>query len=96
MPQDIETIIAEVRRLIPEVEVIQMHKTHEVDDDGLWWFRLPGVTKDIQIESSSYNCPFLIEQDSIGGSINTIVCSTVEQVVSTITHYLEPLRNDRV
>jgi len=31
------------------------------DDDGLWWFKIAGSKNDIQVESSSGNCPFLIE-----------------------------------
>jgi len=79
MHHDIETIIAGVQRLIPEAEVVQMHKTHEADDDGLWWFRLPGVAEDIQIESSNYDCPFTVEHDSMTSSADAIVCSTVEE-----------------
>jgi hypothetical protein len=63
MEHDIEEIIRRVRELIPDVRIVQMRKTHASDDDGLWWFRLSGISKDIQIESSSWDCPFLIESD---------------------------------
>jgi len=48
MTRDIDRIIEIVRSRIPDVEVVQMHKTHPADDDGLWWFRLPGVRKDFR------------------------------------------------
>jgi hypothetical protein len=51
MHHDVEAVIAGVQKIIPEIKVVQMHKTHEADDDGLWWFRLPDVKEDIQIES---------------------------------------------
>lgn len=33
------------------------------DDDGLWFFRRPGVSNEVQIESPNRMCPFLIEHD---------------------------------
>ena len=92
MPHDIETVIAGVRRLIPEVELVQTHKTHAVDDDGLWWFRLPGVAENIQVESSSYDCPFLVEHDSIKASDEAITCASVDATVSAVVSYLQPRR----
>ena len=53
MPRDIDQVITLVRERIQEVNIVQMHKTHPSDDDGLWWFRLPGVKKDIQLEPVS-------------------------------------------
>jgi hypothetical protein len=92
MHHDIETVIAEVQQLIPEIKVVQMHKTHKADDDGLWWFRLPGVNEDIQIESSSYDCPFIVENSSMANSADAIICSTVEATISAIIAYLQPRR----
>jgi hypothetical protein len=92
MPHEIENVIAGVRRLIPEIEVVQMHKTHEADDDGLWWFKIPGVKEDIQIESSNYNCPFLVEHDSMKSSSDAITCRSIDETVSAIVSYLQPRR----
>ena len=96
MRHDIDTVIDGVRRLIPEVEVVQMHKTHAADDDGLWWFRLPGIAEDIQIESSSYDCPFTVEHDSMTSSADAITCRTVEETISTVIAYLQPRRKGNV
>ena len=92
MRHDVEAVIAGVQKIIPEVKIVQMHKTHEADDDGLWWFRLPDVKEDIQIESSSYNCPFLVEHSSMVSSADAIICPTVEATISTIVAYLQPRR----
>jgi hypothetical protein len=92
MPHDIGVVIADVRRLIPEVEVVQLQTTHAADDDGLWWFRLPGVAEDIQVESSSYDCPFLVEHDSMKKSDGAVTCPSVEVTVSTVVSYLQPRR----
>jgi hypothetical protein len=35
--------------------------THPADDDGIWFFRNGDV--EVQIESSTGNCPFLIESN---------------------------------
>lgn len=93
MRHDIETIIAELRLAIPEVQVVQMHKTHAGDNDGLWWFRLPGVEEDIQIESSSYDCPFIVEHDSMKSSGEAMRCHTTAEVVLAVASYLEPKRS---
>ena len=63
MERDIDQIIQKVKLQLPNVEVTQWRKTLPADDDGLWWFRLPGLKKDIQIESPYGNCPFLIETE---------------------------------
>jgi hypothetical protein len=86
--KDIDKIIAEVRRRVPSVQVDQLKVKHSGDDDGLWWFRAPGVKQQIQIESSSGNCPFLIEADDR----EPISVGTVEGVVETVSKYLASLQ----
>jgi hypothetical protein len=61
-----------------------MEKYHPADDDGPWWFRLPGKTKDIQIESSTGSCPFLIESRDDKSSTDATTGDTVEEVVQKI------------
>jgi hypothetical protein len=77
---------------LPEVIVVQMHKVHNADDDGLWWFRLPSVTEDIQIESPTGNCPFVAEHTSMSDSTEAVICGTVDETLTAITSYLEPRR----
>jgi hypothetical protein len=46
------------------VQITQLQVTHPgADDDGLWFIKVPGRTEEVQIESSSGTCPFLIESD---------------------------------
>jgi hypothetical protein len=92
MSNDIAAIVAGVQQKVPEVQVLQMHKTHDANDDGIWWFRLPGVREDIQIESSSYNCPFLVEHDSMKSSADAITCRTVEETITVVANYLHTRR----
>jgi hypothetical protein len=64
MLRDIDQILELLRREIPGVEITQLQVSHPgADDDGLWFVRVPGRKEEVQIESSSGNCPFLIESD---------------------------------
>jgi hypothetical protein len=60
MRRDIEVIIERVQTRNPTIKVHQLKVTHEADDDGIWFFNGDeGV--EVQLESSSGMCPFLIE-----------------------------------
>lgn len=89
--RDIDQIIAAVREQIPEVTIKQWHKSNAGNDDGLWWFGLPGVTGDVQVESSSGQCPFLIETDE-QSSADARRAQRVAEAVQMIVSYLLPLR----
>lgn len=84
MSSDIDLIIERMRSAVPDVEITQMHKVHAADDDGLWWFRRPG--KSIQIESSSHSLPFLIEHD---GGTAALMATTIDDVVHHVVTYLK-------
>ena len=46
----------------PLVNVQQLQVLHPgADDDEIWFFRCPGSELEVQIESSTGMCPFLIE-----------------------------------
>jgi hypothetical protein len=89
---DIDVIVGRIRDNMPDVQVVQMDKTHPGDDNGLWWFRLPAVTKDIQIESSTGECPFLIEHDDMKTSGDAITGTTVGETVKAVLDYLNKIR----
>ncbi len=91
MTNDIKCITERVRAEIPDVDVVQMQKTHPGDDDGLWWFRRPGKTKDIQIESSSHSLPFIIEHDDMRSSSDALSGTTIDEVVQHVVTYLKRL-----
>jgi hypothetical protein len=61
---DVDQVIAEVERSLPNVRWSQLTAKHPADDDGIWFFNLPSGRNGVQIESSSGNCPFLIEHDA--------------------------------
>lgn len=61
MQRDIDTIVAKVEEVVPPARVYQLEKKLPTDDDGIWYFYLADVERDIQIESSNGMCPFLVE-----------------------------------
>jgi hypothetical protein len=62
MTPDLRQIIDGVHRALPDVEWEQLPVKWAADDDGLWFFWRKGrMGEDVQIESSSGTCPFLIE-----------------------------------
>jgi hypothetical protein len=88
MERDIERVIALVRDRLPSVSVVQWHKKHPGDDDGIWWFRLPGVEHDIQLESSDGACPFLVEHDDMKSTAEACHAETIEQATEAVVEYL--------
>ena len=91
MARDIDSIIEQVQNRLPNVTVTQMRKTHPADDDGIWWFRLPNVAKEIQIESSLGNCPFMIEHDDMRSTAEAITANSIDDVVNNVVGYLQSL-----
>jgi hypothetical protein len=58
---DLDGIIRMVRERVPDVEWWQLSVAHAADDDGIWFFRIPGTGHEIQILSSWATCPFEID-----------------------------------
>jgi len=91
MERDVDKIIELLKQEFPSLKVVQLEKVHPADDDGLWWYRLPGMTKDIQIESPSGNCPFLIESDDDKSSKDALIGLSIADVVERVSAYLRSL-----
>jgi len=91
MTRDIDQIIIGVRRRFPNVAVDQLKVSHPGDDDGLWFFALPGIRKDIQIESPSGMCPFIVEHDDMKSSSEALQASSIEEVIDAVSSYLQTL-----
>jgi hypothetical protein len=93
MSRDIDQIIERVKNRLPAVKVRQHCVTHPgVDDNGIWWFRLQGMEKDIQIESSHGMCPFRVEHDDMQSSSEAETAHSVEEAVEKIASYLTGLQ----
>lgn len=85
--RDIDRIIVALSQQAPRIAVAQLGKHHAGDDDGIWWFSLPGRSSDIQVESSNGMCPFLVETDEASSS-HARTATTVEAAVEMILAYL--------
>jgi hypothetical protein len=59
--RDIDQVIAGLRRRHPDLRIEQLRVTHPADDDGIWFFKLPSTEIEVQLESSTGSCPFLVE-----------------------------------
>jgi hypothetical protein len=96
MGRDIDAIVERVKTLIPNVMVEQLRvKFPGVDDDGLWFFGLPGIDRDIQIESPTGNCPFWVEHDGMATSSEARTANTIDAAVEEVVEYLSCLQNPR-
>ena len=88
LQRDIHAIMTTVRQELPDCVVTQeasyLPTTH---DDGIWYFRLPGAEKSIQIESTYGMCPFLVESDDASGYTARTI-ATVEEIVAVIRNCL--------
>lgn len=90
--RDIDAVIRMVQQQMPAVRITQWHKIWPADDDNLWWFALPGVAQDIQVEGAS--CPFLIETDE-QCCRNALKPVTVQEAVAMIINYLMAAKEGR-
>ena len=81
MPRDIDQITERLRSEIPGALVTQLQVTHSgADDGGVWFVKVPSRRAEVQLESPSGGCPFLIESDF---SPQRHHGSTVDEVVET-------------
>jgi hypothetical protein len=87
--RDIDKVIERVKTALPDVRWEQLKAGHPADDDGLWFFTLPGLNEDVQAESSSGMCPFLVEGNKEGQRVD---CATIDKTADTIIEWLKLLR----
>jgi hypothetical protein len=84
--RDIEKLIQSVKTIYPAISVRQLEVLHpEADDDGLWFFQTPDSKLEVQIESSTGMCPFLIETNENDTLVTT---STIDQTIETLARLL--------
>ena len=82
MQRDIDLILEQLAATIPGIHTQQLKVLHPgADDDGLWFINIEDRVGEVQIESASGMCPFLIESDF---SNERFQGRTVEDVIVTI------------
>lgn len=63
--RDIDSVIRHLRQSHPDLLAEQLRVSHPgADDDGLWFFRHPASSVEIQLESPTGNVPFLVENSA--------------------------------
>ena len=85
MPRDIDSIIDLFRKIHPQVSIEQLRVSHPGDDAGIWFFKAARCPPEVQVESSTGMCPFLIESDAIAGSAEA---TSVEDAFSSVERLL--------
>ena len=80
--RDIDAIISQLRLAHPDVSAEPLAVMRPgTDDDGLWFFGHPASDVELQLESSTGNCPFLVESSA---SVDRPIADTVEQAVALV------------
>jgi hypothetical protein len=85
--RDVEKIVQLVRAQFPTVTAEQMKVLRPgADDDGLWFFHHPESPFEVQIESSTGMCPFLIETDESDVRLTVNSVEEAVQALSVLLH----------
>jgi len=85
--RDIEKISNVLRTTYPDIVIEQLTVLHPgADDDGIWYFRRSGGSTEIQLESSSGNCPFLVESS---GAAVRLTAATPQEAVNILVRGLD-------
>jgi len=89
MNRDIDRVIDEVKTRLPGVEADQLAPTHPgAEEDGLWFFRMPGTEHEIAIESASGDCPFTLEHDDMRSSAEAETVASADETAKKVVAYL--------
>ena len=89
MNRDIDELIERLKARLPGVEVDQLEPTEAGgDEDGLWFFRMPGADSEIAVESPTGDAPFSIEHDDMRSSAEAETAGSVEEAVEKVVAYL--------
>ena len=89
MNRDIDQVIEQLKSRLPAVEVDQLEPTDPgADEDGLWFFRMPGSDQEIAVESTTGDCPFKIEHDDMRSSAEAETAGSVDEAVEKVVAYL--------
>lgn len=92
MTRDINEITAAVRERLPDVQVYQLKVIHPADDDGVWWFSLPGIDADVQLDSTDGLCPFLVDYSDREHPAAAETVDSIEEVTRRIVEFLSSKR----
>jgi hypothetical protein len=81
--RDIDLVIAEVERIDSNIRSIQRQVKYEADDDGIWFFWIPDLAGEEQVESPDGMFPLLVETDKHNQAVQaTIISETVDTILA--------------
>jgi hypothetical protein len=84
---DVDKIIVLMTKAYTNLDVRQLRVSNPGDDDGLWFFRQPDSPFEVQIESSTGMCPFLIETDENDRRMNASTVDEAIEILSGLLHF---------
>ena len=82
--RDIDQVIAALRRRHPDLRFEQRPVTYAAVDDGIWFINLPSTSFEVQLESSTGNCPFLVESSLSPERLHAATIGEAINMVSTM------------
>lgn len=96
--RDIDQIIAAVHRRMPDVHVTQLAAMTTGDESQVWWFSLPGVEKNVQIECAGGSIPCFLETGSLHTDLDAcqMKLETPAEACDEICRCLEQIRTEAV
>jgi len=84
--QDYELIAKKLRARHPGIEIDRLKVRHPgADDDRLWFIKVPDKDSEVQIESATGACPFLIESSN---SADRLVGHSVDDAIQLVERSL--------
>jgi len=82
--RDIDAIIQALVAAYPSLQATQLTVAHPgADDDGLWFFRHPDTSVEVQLESTTGMCPFLFESSANNSCLNASSVTAAVALVAT-------------
>ena len=85
---DIDRVVDLVAAALPNLSVVQHHDAWPADDEGVWFFRLPNVGSEIQLESPGGMCPFIVEHTGMPSAANAWNATSIEEAARMVVDYL--------
>lgn len=82
--RDIDQVIAALRRRHSDLRVEQRPVAHVAVDEGIWFINLPSASIEVQLESSTGNCPFLVESSLSPERLHAATIGEAINMVSTM------------
>jgi hypothetical protein len=83
--RDIDQVIAALRRRHSDLLVEQRPVAHAAVDEEIWFISLPSTSIEVQLESSTGNCPFLLESSL---SPERLHAATIGETINMVSNML--------